>query len=351
MAAFSHPFTVCQHVCTRGCWSFYQRANKSPLKADLPLRCIGLFVSTPPTVVPTYICVSISANCSHFSAADEKQHFLNHPKVGKSHHTELHQNFVPPAKRSARETEPHLFYASDRCSWLIAVSTRTCRPASVTFKQNSEAAQRGMGAGLCAEKGQKATAIQIQGQFKVSHLALHHRLWTGEPRGNRSRSREKVHREKTKGPGNCNTRDLLSARHLQSLSEDWNILSSFFQAALVARWIRGGFTSAHPPAEHQQWDWVAQNKVKLFAGFNVLARGATLLCHIDINSVKAADRPLGPSIQTHAALPSIVGTTQALAKSWSSLPVGLSDNSLSLAEMSGGKKKRGQESFANQSWL
>lgn len=71
----------------------------------------------------------------------------------------------------------------------------------------------------------------------------------------------------------------------------------------------------------------------------MLARGAALLCHIDINWVNAADRPLGPSIQKHAALPSIVGTTQALAKSWSSLPVGLSDNSLSLAEMCGGKKK------------
>lgn len=49
-------------------------------------------------------------------------------------------------------------------------------------------------------------------------------------------------------------------------------------------------------------------------GFNVLARGASLSSHFDINSVNAPDLPLGPSIQKCAALPSIVGTYTSSGK-------------------------------------
>lgn len=46
----------------------------------------------------------------------------------------------------------------------------------------------------------------------------------------------------------------------------------------------------------------------------MLARGALLLCHFDINSVNAPDLPLGPPTQRHAAMPSIVGTYKSSGK-------------------------------------
>lgn len=46
----------------------------------------------------------------------------------------------------------------------------------------------------------------------------------------------------------------------------------------------------------------------------MLARGASLSSHFDINSVNAPDLPLGPSIPKHAALPSIVGTYTSAGK-------------------------------------
>lgn len=227
-----YPSSFNTHVL-EGAEILNQSANKSLLQTDQVICLSAPFSSS------SYIYKTLHG-------------FVNHPRgAGCTTQNFIRTSYLQPS--NTRETETHLSYASDLCSRLIARST----PTLVAFKQNSEAAKREIKAGLCAEGDNRETTIQIQGQFKVLISPHINPCIQREPRQTQGETC-KVHPEKTQEDHRNWILDLVSVRDLQSLTEYWHILPPFIKP----RWWEhqsGRPTSAHPPAEHQRWDWVAQN--------------------------------------------------------------------------------------------
>lgn len=122
----------------------------------------------------------------------------------------------------------------------------------------------------------------------------------------------------------------------------------FYQATLVGTSI----VRAHISSSTRWASTVGLScsELNFYRWIYVLARGASPLCHFDINSVNAPDLPLGPSTQKHAALPSIVGTYTSSGKILVNSPRG---GLLSTLWIWGNCQvdKKGREHFANGSWL
>lgn len=163
--------------------------------------------------------------------------FVNHPRgAGRTTQSFIRTfRYLQPSE--TRETETHLSYGSDLCSRLIARSTPTCQSALAAFKQNSEAAKREIKAGLCAEGDYRERTIQIQGQLKVLISPHINPRIQREPRQTQGETC-KVHPEKTQEDHRNWILDLVSVRHLQSLTEYWHIFFPFYQATLVGTSIK-----------------------------------------------------------------------------------------------------------------